>query len=254
MSDVIWANSPHLPSKVVSIDPGGVNAPYSFTLMPRTQAETVARDNASIVFVPRSGVFDPMTLVADAGDTILDPRTKNVVTSLNMVAGGQPFALAYFLPTRQWFFTNDPEITYAELWEATPVIGIGGVTIQWTHVAVKGGDIPRLFSYAAGVFTSIIQTPITIRFVLQLTNDMVLVGNNSDVEWSYTPVYSGLSPLNMFPITDAFAHSRAGTFSRSHYISNLQTFSLGDTLSIVGATTGDTVDLTDGNLFLDVVD
>ena len=79
--------------------------------------------------------------------------------------------------------------------------------------------------------------------------------NNADAEYSITPVFSGAGIEIVPQFEDAFAHARAGAFSRSIAGTGLVQVQSGDTLRWDASSSGtgaSNVDLTRVNLLLSV--
>jgi hypothetical protein len=248
-----YANPINLATATYAIDPaGGTGTPYTLNLHPYEQAGPATPiDNARITIISRSAsLATPITLTTAVGN-FLDPYSFAPKTSIDILLQGTSAQLVYFGAQSQWRFIQAPRYTLADSWDATPIIDIGGKTINWTFLPFFPGQTPTIFTHAAGVFTYQLTESELVLANFKAESSIIIAANNADVNYSYDPVFSGAGPNNITPAIDAFAHPRAATFVKTLQSIGRTLFATSDTIRWDGVsigTSGSTVDLDVGRV------
>ncbi len=147
-------------------------------------------------------------------------------------------------------------VPWSEVWQGTAQTPMAGVAapIVWTFVPAFVGQVSLIASHVGGTFTFNGEYNVRANVVDSLVT-FNLDTNNADAEYAITPVFSGAGIEIVPQFADAFAHARAGAFSRSIAGTGLVQVQSGDTLRWDASSSGtgaSNVDLTRVNLILSV--
>ena len=143
-----------------------------------------------------------------------------------------------------------------EVWQATPILSMNVTVIQWTFIPLFIGQVPEIFSNAAGVFTFLtVNAALDISLTTHVSFEYA--ANNSEANYSIAPTFVGSGIHTLLSILDADSSTRStlpgAGFGRTAYSAGSVLAASGDTLSYIGdsgGTNGSDVDLV--NAFLQV--
>ncbi len=147
-------------------------------------------------------------------------------------------------------------VAWSEVWQGTAQTPMAGVAapIVWTFVPAFVGQVSLIATHVGGTFAFSGDFDVRLNVVDSLVT-FNLATNNSDAEYSITPVFSGAG-IDIAPqFEDAFAHARLGSFARSVAGTGMVQAASGDTLRWDASSSGtgaSNVDLTRINLILSV--
>jgi hypothetical protein len=199
-----------------------------------------------------------VTMEPAPGDVIWDWKNQTGQTSFPAILESGKSAMFCFYPAMGWvpYLFESPNII--ELWQATPITGIGTPSVvQWTFVPLSATQTPTFFTEAAGVFTYARPARYSVSVTFSLEMAFVAAANNVDATYSVDlEDVAVVDPSLFIRDLNSFQSTRSGNFPVSGRGSGIIQGTQGDTYRVLAnleANTGAmTVDIDAGLLQFEI--